>query len=226
MACRVWLKLLAEQPRDADGWTLFAEALRLSQRTVESELADGFGAALTASDSAAPQVKLSPIALASGQKFPALPEGLVKLDEQTMPRLHGALSDALLGLGTKKVSVLLDAKGGIEAWQGSNKALVLGVGALTVFGAQELTYLAALALAMGEEGRRYVETGVAEHLAASAVTAFDAYPASLAACRVIAHLDTRAREAAGAGASAVQVLGHSEAFKAIAKRALERLRKE
>ncbi|MBX7114119.1 MAG: flagellar hook-length control protein FliK [Myxococcaceae bacterium] len=226
LACRVWLDLLAEQPHDADGWTLFAEALRLCQRTVDAVLADGFGAALTASDLPAPQVKLNHLKLTPGLKFPALPEGLVKLDEQTMPRLHGALSDALAGLGAQKVSVLLDAKGGIEAWQGGSRVLVLGVGALTVFGAQELTYLAALALAMGEDGRRYAETGVAAHLAASAVTAFDAYPASLAACRVISFLDSQARQKAGTAVNAVQVLGQSEAFVAIAKRALERLRKK
>jgi hypothetical protein len=226
LACRVWIKLLLDQPHDADGWTLFAEALRLRQRDIDAVLADGFGAALTQSADAAPLVKLNHITLATGQKFAALPEGLVKLEEQTMPRLHGALADALAGLGAKKVHVLLDPTGGVEMWQGSNKVLVVGVGALTVFGAPELTYLCALALALGEDGRAFIQGGAAKRLPEAAVVAFDAYPASLAACRVLAQVDAVAKGEAGQGADSAKVLEKSEALMAIAKRALTRLRKE
>lgn len=223
LAGRVWSKLLAATPHDADGWTLYAEALRLLGRENDASLADGFGAALTASEGSAPHVQLTQLTLPGGQKFSGAPEGLIKLEEQTMPRLAQVLNDALNGLGAKKISVSLDAKGGIEMWQASGKTLVLGVGALSVFGAAELTYLCALALALGDEGQALAQGRRPGNWVLAARLAFDAYPSSLSACRVLGHLEEQLAGDIPDGPELSQALAKSDAFAAIATRALERL---
>ena len=69
-----------------------------------------------------------------------------------MPRLKAALDDALTGLGARGISVSLDPTGGAEAWLAATGLIVVGAGALAVFAQSELTYLLALALALGENG--------------------------------------------------------------------------
>ena len=106
----------------------------------------------------------------------ALRESQPQIDAlgETLQRLALALNDALEALGARGMTVALNPLGGVEAWQGAPQVLVIGVGALTVFGQSELTYLAALALALGEGGHKLAEPGDVEGFADAAVRAFDA----------------------------------------------------
>jgi hypothetical protein len=221
LALKAWPKLLVEKVADADGWTLYGEALKVKKRESDAALADGFGAALTASESASPIIRPQEVDAASAYRFPDLPEGLVTVSEQTMPRLALVLNDALTALGAKGVAVALDPLGGVEAWQGAPQVLVLGAGALAVFGQSELTYLAALALALGEQGHQLREPGEVEGFTEAAVAAFDAYPVSLAAARVLAHLDDRVRGSDPASVKLNELLPDSAPFEAVARRAIE-----
>jgi hypothetical protein len=223
LAVRAWPQLLGENPADADGWTIYAEGLRLLGRETEAALADGFGAALTSSDAASPTVRPEELDAPDAYRFPELPDGLIAVTEKSMPRLALALNDALEALGARGMTVALNPLGGVEAWQGAPQILVLGAGALAVFGQSELTYLAALALALGEGGHKLQEPGDVEGFAEAAVSAFDAYPVSLAAGRVLAHLDARTRGSDPAAVQLNEVLPGSLAFKAVAVRALQRL---
>jgi hypothetical protein len=143
--------------------------------------------------------------------------------ETTMPRLKAALDDALLGLGAKGMTVSLDPTGGVEAWLAAADVLVMGTGALAAFGQAELTYLLALALALGETGHRLREPGELESFGDAAVLAFDAYPSSLAAGRVLTLLDPRVRGRDPKLAQMSELLPDSAAYLKVARRALERL---
>jgi hypothetical protein len=83
--------------------------------------------------------------------------------------------------------------------------------------------LSALALALGEGGHKLAEPGDVEGFADAAVRAFDAYPVSLAAARVLAQLDARTRGMDPSGVLLNEVLPTSAAFHAVTQRALERL---
>jgi|GEM_PF-456460 len=222
LAARVWPQLLVKAG-DADGWTLYAEALRQLDRADDAALADGFGAALTSGEGAAPQVRGEPVDAPDAYRFPPVPDGLLAVTDTTMPRLKAVLDDALLTLGARGVTVSLDPTGGPEAWLAATNLVVIGAGALAVFGQTELTYLLALALALGEEGHTLRDPGEVKPFARAAVLAFDGYPSSLAAGRVLSLLDPRVR---GRDPSLVQMgelLPDSDAFIAVARRALERL---
>src|SRR5262249_24028629 len=138
LAVRVWQELLEQSAFDPDGWTLYAEALRLVGRLQDAALADGFGAALTASDLASPTVRPEELHAPPASRFPELPDGLLPVTETTMPRLSAALTDTLEALGARGMTVALDPLGGVEAWQGAPQVVVLGAGALSVFGQSEL----------------------------------------------------------------------------------------
>src|SRR5205823_4457401 len=152
LAVKLGPALLRARFADADGWTLFAEALMLLGRRVEAEMVDGFGAALTSSDAPAPAARTEAVENEMARKYPPTPEGVLAITEESMPRLSLTLGEALRALGAGGVRVYLHPSGGPEMYQVSPSELVLGAGALAAFGPAELTYLCALALALGPRG--------------------------------------------------------------------------
>lgn len=219
LSVRAWPRLLAESVTDVDGWTLFSEALRLVGRESDATLADGFGAALSGTASAAPAVK--PRSLPWSFGFVAAPATALPVTEDSMPRLNTVLRAALSGFEAD-VPVSLDVQGGVEAWLAESQ-LVLGAGALTVFGQAELPALIAFALALGETGAALRALAPVPDFADAAVRAFKAYPASLAMARVIAHLDDSVRGGDPRRVDLAHVLRGSAAFRAVALAALESL---
>src|SRR5918996_1636672 len=115
----------------------------------------------------------------------------------------------------------LGARHPTPSWLVDEDELVLGAGALGVFGPIELGWLCALALALGPKGVALSRQGHEPALAEAALAAFDANPTSLAACRVLAHLDPSVRGGDPASVYIPAVLRGSDAFRAIAFRALE-----
>lgn len=220
LAARAWPELLAADVTDVDGWTLFGEALRLCGREEAASLADGFGAALSSSAGAAPAVQPRKLTWALGTA--PEPESTVAVSGETMPRLFSAISDTLAGLGAPQLAVGLDVQGGVEAWLSSSK-LVVGAGALTVFGQAELPALLALALSLGEGGVALRGMGEVPGFTAAAVRAFEAFPSSLAFSRVLAQLDDTTRGSDPAKVDVGRVLRKSAAFKAVALSALATL---
>jgi hypothetical protein len=219
LAARVWPPLLRAEPVDADGWTLFAEALRHLGREAEATLADGFGAALTTTRGPAPAAPERPLAgVVPSSATP--PEGCVPIGDETMPRLSAALLEALRALGVDGVQPVLDPAGGVEAWLAGSR-LVLGAGALTVFGHAELPFLVALALRLGEGGHALRGPAAGPGFDQALTEAFEAYPASLAACRVAAHLADAVRGGDHRGLDVGAVLRSSSGFVALTGRALE-----
>ncbi|MDQ3266718.1 MAG: hypothetical protein M3Y59_24220, partial [Myxococcota bacterium] len=214
--------LLRAAPVDADGWTLFAEALLLSGRDVAAQQADGFGAALTNSQAASPSVKLAPVARDLGEAYaPSRPARLVPVTGLTMPRLHASLAATLSALGASDVLVSLDPAGGVEGYLVSPTELVLGAGALACFGAAELSYLCALALELGNRGQALTRPGEVEGWMDAATRAYQAVPGALAASRVLGHLDASARGGDPLKLDLGPVLRRSAAFRAVAAKALD-----
>lgn len=220
LATRLWPALLRQQLLDADGWTLFAEALRNSGRAAEAQLADGFGAALTSSGAVVSSVIMSPLGRPEGSCAPA-PEGLTPVNELSMPRLFGVVSGALSELGAPGMQVALDPRGGPEAYLAGEDMLVLGAGALSCFGGAELDFLCALAVALGNRGALLTRPGRVDGLEQAAVEAFQACPSSLPAARVLVHLDDRARGRDPSQVTLHELLPGSPSFQAVALRALE-----
>ncbi|MEW5741363.1 MAG: hypothetical protein AB1938_20745 [Myxococcota bacterium] len=221
LAAKVWPALLRQNVADADGWTFFAEALRHLGRDAAATLADGFGAVLTATKGPAPmgaqqRLEVKPATWAE------VPANAVPVTDETMPRLAAAVADALAGFGVSDVRVLLNPAGGVEAYLAGD-ALVLGAGALAVFGQAELPYLLALALSLSEAGEQLTRPGEVDGFEAAAAAAFTAYPASLAAGRVLARLDASVRGGDPRAVDEAAVLRQSAAFRAVALRALEQL---
>ncbi|MFY0581145.1 hypothetical protein ACN28S_49080 [Cystobacter fuscus] len=117
LATHIWPELLRKQPADADGWTLFAEALAASDDIpMEVARVDGFGAALVSSTASAPGVSISPVAPRDGFQH-ALPPDVVPVTAEAMPRLHTALQLTLQSLGAGGVRVFLAPAGGVEAYR-------------------------------------------------------------------------------------------------------------
>lgn len=220
LAVRAWPELLIAQVTDVDGWTLFGEALRLCGREADATLADGFGAALSSSAGGAPAVQPRKLDWSAGTAME--PVTSVAVTEATMPRLFAAITETLAALGAPELPVGLDVQGGVEAWLADSK-LVLGAGALTVFGQAELPALLALALALGERGEALRGMGAVPGSTEAAVRAFEAYPASLAFSRVLAQLDDSTRGSDPAKVDVGAVLRKSEAFRAVALSAVKSL---
>ncbi|HLM45922.1 MAG TPA: flagellar hook-length control protein FliK, partial [Myxococcaceae bacterium] len=221
LTLHLWPELLREQPVDADGWTLFAEALEACEDVpMEVARVDGFGAALVSSTATAPGATLSEVARPEGFRHPLPPEAIPVTDER-MPRLHAALRPTLRGLGAKDVRVFVDPAGGVEAYLAASDELVLGAGALACFGPVELSYLVALALCLGASGEALARPGEVSGFDEAAVAAFRAVPASLAASRVLAHLSPEVRGADPSTVDVGTVLRTSAAFRAVALAALE-----
>jgi hypothetical protein len=222
VAARVWPALLRENVWDADGWTLFGEALhRLGQATA-AEMADGFGAALTASEATAPSVPLRPIE-PSLELSPVAEstESLLPITTASMPRLYATLKPALADLGAPGVEPFLDPYGGAYAYLLSSTQLVLGAGALGCFGASEMIYLIALALALGPRGVNLRGVDSVSGFEDAAGIAFEADPCSLAAARVLTILDPSVRGSDPKLIDRPAVLRSSLAFQKIAFQALE-----
>ncbi|WP_257458389.1 tetratricopeptide repeat protein [Archangium lipolyticum] len=221
LAIHLWPELLRQQPVDADGWTLYAEALA-AWDDVPREVArvDGFGAALVSSTASASAATLSPVARPEGFAH-ALPPDAVPVTDEQMPRLHAVLRPTLKGLGVEDLSVYLNPAGGVEAYLATPDQLVLGAGALACFGVVELGYLCALALCLGASGEALARPGPVPGFDEAAVAAFRAVPASLAASRVVAHLSAEVRGGDPRTVDVGAVLRTSTAFREVALAALE-----
>ncbi|MDY7227401.1 flagellar hook-length control protein FliK [Hyalangium rubrum] len=220
LASRLWPTLLGKKWVDVDGWTLYAEALRLLGRTDAANRVDGIAAALSSSELAAPAAQALPLPTPSPFAHPTPPGALV-VTAESLPRLHSALRPTLEGLGAGQVRVLMDPVGGVEAYLTRPDELVVGAGALTCFGPVELGYLCALALSLGAEGVALSRPGPVPGLEEAAVAAFRAYPASLAAGRVLARLDPDMRGGDPSDVDEGAVLVASPVFRAVALAALE-----
>ncbi|MBL8914022.1 MAG: flagellar hook-length control protein FliK, partial [Archangium sp.] len=223
LAVTAWLELLPRAVADVDGWTLFAEALRNADRESDATMADGFGAALSSTAGSASSVPSAELEWSPTSH--AVPASARPIAPDTMPRLSAVLEEALNGLGAMRVAAMLDVRGGVEAWLAGSK-LVIGAGALSVFGQAELTALLALALSLGESGAQLRGVGQPEGWKRAAVKAFEAYPASLAFLRVLAQLDDSVRGTDPAKVDVGAVLKQSEAFRAVALAAVEQIRGE
>ncbi|QRK09515.1 flagellar hook-length control protein FliK [Archangium violaceum] len=221
LAIYLWPELLRRQPVDADGWTLYAEAL-VACDDVPMEVArvDGFGAALVSSTASASAATISRVALPEGFRHP-LPPNAVAVTAEVMPRLHAALRPTLKELGAESLRVFLNPAGGVEAYLASPDELVLGAGTLACFGPVELSYLCALALCLGGSGEALTRPGPVQGFDVAAVAAFRAVPASLAASRVLAHLSPEVRGSDPSSLDVGTVLRTSTAFRAVALAALE-----
>ncbi|ADO74908.1 flagellar hook-length control protein FliK [Stigmatella aurantiaca] len=220
LASRLWPVLLRERPVDVDGWTLFAEALRLLGRNEAADRVDGIAAALSSSEAPAVAVHISPLPSPAEFRHPA-PPGALAVTGESLPRLYAALRPTLEALGADRVRVLLDPEGGVEAYLLGPDELVVGAGALTCFGPVELGFLCALALSFGEKGAALARPGEVPGLREAAVASFRAVPASLAAGRVLAQLAPEVRGGDPRTVEVGTVLATSEPFRAVALAALE-----
>ncbi|RKG62325.1 flagellar hook-length control protein FliK [Corallococcus sp. AB011P] len=220
LAVRFWPALLREKWPDVDGWTLYAEALHALGRP-EAERTDGIGAALVGSEAPAPRAPVSRLERPAQDFHHPEPDGLVPVTEQSLARLHVALKPVLESLGAQGVRVSVDPRGGVEAYLTSPDALVLGAGALGCFGAVELGWLCALALALGLEGVELTRPGAVLAWEDAVVAAWRAMPASLAAGRVLARLDSDVRGGDPASVDVGAVLSRSEAFRQLALASLD-----
>jgi hypothetical protein len=137
-----------------------------------------------------------------------------------MPNLDQVLQDALAQLGSPGLAVWLDPAGAAEAWLADPDRLVLGAGALSLFGPVELTYLAALALSLGDDGMALARPGEVPALGPAAAAAFAAVASPAAAARVLLWLDPATRGADADTIDTAAVLTGSTALAAVVQRAL------
>lgn len=223
LAVRTWPKLLEANVADPDGWTLLAEALGHLGRDADARVADGFGAVLTGTPGNAPTVELTPVVRGRLTEAVPVPPTAVPVTEASMPRLWQAMTEAARALGLESLSPLLDVAGGVEAYFADERRLVVGAGALAVFGTTELAGLMAVAAALGDEGRRLAEPGEVPHFPDACATAFRAVPSSRAMGRVVAFLDERVRGGDVRTVDVAGLLAASDAFRAVAHAALERI---
>lgn len=220
LSVALWPELLRASPLDADGWTLFAEALARLGRADAAAQVDGIGAALVGTASPSQAAPARPLSFEPVSERGIPPPGLVEVGPETMPRLFEVVEQALAGMGLR-LRTWLDPHGGVEAYLLGPDELVIGAGALGAFGPVEVRYLIALGLALGPGGAALRVPGRIERLPEAAVAAFDAMPSTLAAAKVIAQVDSSVRGAAPEGIELSAVLRQSEAFRRVALRALE-----
>jgi len=220
LAVLLWPELLREKAADPESWKAFAQSLRLVQRVEAAELAQGFFIGLSGAPAACPFPRIEPLTRSPVQVEIDRPRELLQITGESMPRLHRVLSDALSALESGVGRIYLDPSGGAEAYLLSDDELVLGGGALGCFGPGELSYLCALALALGERGQSLTRAGPVEGMEEAAAQAFEAVPSSLAAARVLTVLDEQVRGSDPSRMKALEVLSRSSAFRAIAMKAL------
>jgi hypothetical protein len=226
LAAELWPALLADEPVDPDGWTLFAVALRLCGDEAGAQLADGFGAALVGSAHDAPAAKLKPLARTGEGAFALAepPSDGIEVVPENMPRLHATLAQVLAGIGAPDHRVVLDPTGGPEAWLASGQTVVIGAGALGCYGPVEVGWLCTLAVALGPLGTGLRLPGEGPSLEDAALCAFEANPASLAACRVLARLDDRVRGTEITPERVPALVRSSDLARALMLRALQSMR--
>jgi hypothetical protein len=154
--------------------------------------------------------------------WPPRPPGILEITEESMPRLHGALSQAVRSLAGE-TRMFLDPSGGVEGYLLARDELLLGAGALSCFGPAEIAYLCALAVALGSHGHLVSRPGPVEDWEHAVCVAFESVQGSLAAARVLAQLDERVRGTNPALVQTGQVLRNNRSFRAMAVRALDLL---
>ncbi|HEY1333657.1 MAG TPA: hypothetical protein VGF31_05330, partial [Myxococcaceae bacterium] len=220
LAVQLWALLLGRHPVDAAGWSLHAEALRHAGRQDAAARSAAFGNLFSGEETVATPVALQPVARGPVRSSMTLPGGVLPVTPEEMPNLRSVLDEALAGLGAPGLQIWLDPSGASEAWLASAGDLVLGAGALTLFGPVEVTYLVALALALGDEGQGLARPGEVPGLADAAAEAFVAVPSPAAAARVLLWLDPVARGADLDTVDPVAVLMGSAALAAVVQRAL------
>jgi hypothetical protein len=222
LASQLWALLLVEHPVDAEGWALHGEALRRSGRPEAAARSVAFGSLFAGEETtpAAP-VAVQPVARAPVRTSVTLPGGVLAVTPEDMPALRAVLDEALGALGAPGVQVWLDPGGASEAWMAGANDLVLGAGALSLFGPTEITFLTALALALGEAGQALARPGEVPGLEAAAAEAFAAVPSPSAAARVVLWLDPVARGADLDTVDPSAVLTGSAALAAVVQRALQ-----
>ncbi|MCL2625586.1 MAG: flagellar hook-length control protein FliK [Cystobacterineae bacterium] len=114
------------------------------------------------------------------------PEDAVLLTESSLPKIYQALRNVVLQLGGQELVLVLDARGGFNAWLAAGNVLVFGQEALNHFGLAELGYVTALALVLSG---RYGLSRESEAWLSAVREAFVAYPSVMAAGRVLAALE-------------------------------------
>jgi len=220
LAVQLWAMLLSRHPVDAEGWSLHAEALGHAGRPDAAARSAAFGTLFSGEETVATPVALQPVARGPVRASMTLPGGVLLVTPEEMPNLRSVLDEALAGLGAPGLQIWLDPSGASEAWLASAGDLVLGAGALTLFGPVEVTYLVALALALGDEGQALTRPGEVSGLADAASEAFVAVPSPAAAARVLLWLDPVARGADLDTVDPAAVLTGSAALAAVVQRAL------
>jgi hypothetical protein len=220
LAVRLWALLLSGNPVDAEGWSLHAEALRHAGRPDAAARSAAFGNLFSGEETVATPVPLQAVARGPVRTSMTLPGGVLLVTPEEMPNLHAVLDEALSGLGAQGLQIWLDPSGASEAWMASAGDVVLGAGALSLFGPVEVTYLVALALALGDEGQALARPGEVPALADAAAEAFAAVPSPAAAARVLLWLDPVARGADLDTVDPAAVLTGSAALAAVVQRAL------
>ncbi|HZJ53566.1 MAG TPA: flagellar hook-length control protein FliK, partial [Myxococcaceae bacterium] len=220
LAVELWALLLARHPVDAEGWALHAEALRHAGRSEAAARSAAFGHLFAGEETVAAPVPLQPVARSPVRTSLTLPGGVVAVTPEEMPNLRMVLDESLAALGAPGLQIWLDPGGASEAWLASAEHQVAGAGALSVFGPLEITYLVALALALGDEGQALARPGEVPGLPAAAAEAFAAVPSPAAAARVMLWLDPVARGADLDTVDPAAVLTGSAALAAVVQRAL------
>ena len=166
-------------------------------------------------------VAVQPVARAPVRTSVTLPGGVLAVTPEDMPALRAVLDEALAALGAPEVQVWLDPAGASEAWLAGANDLVLGAGALSLFGPTDITFLVAVALALGDAGQALARPGEVPGLDAAAAEAFAAVPSPSAAARVVLWLDPVARGADVDTVDPSAVLTGSAALAAVVQRALQ-----
>ncbi|MGZ6097185.1 MAG: hypothetical protein ACXWLL_02240, partial [Myxococcaceae bacterium] len=219
-AVQLWALLLSENALDAEGWALHGEALRNSGRHEAAARSVAFGGLFAGEETAPAPVAIQPVVRAPVQTSVTLPGGVLPVTAEEMPALRAVLDDALVALGAPGVQIWLDPGGASEAWLAGANDLVLGAGALSLFGPTDITFLVALALALGDGGQALARPGEVPGLDAAAAEAFAAVPSPSAAARVLLWLDPVARGADLDTVDPAAVLTGSAALAAVVQRAL------
>ncbi len=133
-AVQLWALLLSENALDAEGWALHGEALRNSGRHEAAARSVAFGELFAGEEPAPALVAIQPVVRAPVRTSVTLPGGVLPVTPEDMPDLRAVLDDALAALGAPGVQIWLDPAGASEAWLAGANDLVLGAGALSLFG--------------------------------------------------------------------------------------------
>jgi len=216
----LWLatqaNFLKENWAELETWKVLAQMLKEREDAKLATWAQEVAALLNASAEPAAVLVAAPMKYRLVGTASPPPEDAVLLTEASLPKTYQALRNVVLQLGGQELVLVMDAKGGFEAWLGTGNVLVFGKEALTRFGLAELGYLTALALVLS--GRRHL-AATSEVWVSVARKAFFIYPSVMAAGRVLAALEgAPVQEAAE---PFVEKLKTSVAFKSIVEHLLD-----